>query len=329
MSRPSFLRGLVPLVLALVAIPAGTALAAGGRISEWSTSTAGIADPTRDAHIYALPYDGATTVIRTYEDEDRQADIGYFDRALQVPAVANDLSTAGLSADGSTLVLHQPAGYGAKESRFLVLDAERFRPRENLLLEGDYAFDSISPDGTMIYLVHYLDRRDPNVYEVRAYDLEADRLLPEPIIDRRLAPRVMAGTPMTRAYSPDGAWAYTLYDGGYGRHAEPFVHALDTENARALCIDLPMFAHDKSQVLWTTKLAPSEDGSSIAVVNRKGTALATIETGSWDVVEGAPEPADAEAEESSASAVPLAAAAGVVALCSLAFARRVTRRRAR
>jgi hypothetical protein len=329
MSRPTVLHALAVLVLALAVIPSSSAAASGGRIDEWSTSSAGIADPTRDAHIYALPYDHSTTVIRTYEDDDRQADIQYLDWTLQVPAVAQDLGTAGLSADGSTLVLSEVARGDSGETRFLVLDANRLRPRENIRLGGDFAFDSISPDGSTLYLVRYLDPRDPYAYEVRAYDLEAEQLLPEPIIDRRLAPRVMAGTPLTRAYSPGGAWAYTLYDGGYGRHAEPFVHALDTVNGRALCIDLPMFAHGKTDVLWSTKLVPDEDGSSIALVDRKGATLATIDTGTWEVVEGAPERAEAptEADESGVGALPIAAAAGTVALCSLALAGRVTRRR--
>jgi hypothetical protein len=327
MPRPTSVRALLPVVLTLVALPAAGANAAGGRIDGYYTSPAGIADPTREARIYAVPHEGNTIVMRAYEQEGRQADIHYFNRMVQIPAVAQDLSTSGLSEDGSTLVLTDMKSAGATQSHFLILNAGTLRVRENVLLNGDFALDSISPDGTTIYLVHYLDRRDPNAYEVRAYDLESDRLLPEPIIDRRLAPRVMAGTPLTRAPSPDGAWAYTLYDGGGGRHAEPFVHALDTENARALCIDLPMLAHRRNG-LWTAQLVPAADGSTLAVVDG-GETLATIETGSWEVTEGAPEPAEAAAgaDESGVEALPIAAAAGAVALCSLALVGRATRRR--
>ena len=45
----------------------------------------------------------------------------------------------------------------------------------------------------------------------------------------------MHGQPLTRVGSTDGRWAYTLYDGG-GK--APFVHALDTANRSARCIDL-------------------------------------------------------------------------------------------
>jgi hypothetical protein len=63
------------------------------------------------------------------------------------------------------------------------------------------------------------------------------------------------------------------------------------------------------------------------VLGGDGAVVATIETGSWDAVEGVPEPAEAEAEESGVGALPIAAAAGTVALCSLVLAGRVTRRR--
>ena len=44
----------------------------------------------------------------------------------------------------------------------------------------------------------------------------------------------MAGFPMARMVSPNGRWAYTLYAGG----EETFIHALDTQGATAVCVDL-------------------------------------------------------------------------------------------
>jgi hypothetical protein len=49
----------------------------------------------------------------------------------------------------------------------------------------------------------------------------------------------MRGSPLARASSTDARWAYTLYDGN-GTH--PFIHALDTAQARAKCIDLDQLA---------------------------------------------------------------------------------------
>ena len=102
-------------------------------------------------------------------------------------------------------------------------------------LRGDFSFDALSPDGRLLYLIHYLSRRDPTRYEVRAYDVPAGRLLPAPIVDPREADERMRGLPITRVASADGRWHYTLYDGA-GSH--PFIHALDTVGRTAVCIDL-------------------------------------------------------------------------------------------
>jgi len=69
-------------------------------------------------------------------------------------------------------------------------------------------------------------------------------------VDPREHDEAMRGAPLSRATSPDGRWAYTLYDGAGGA---PFVHALDTSKRRARCIDLPMLAgrQDLSQLRLT------------------------------------------------------------------------------
>jgi len=67
---------------------------------------------------------------------------------------------------------------------------------------------------------------------VRAYDLAARRLLPEPVVDPREPGEKMQGLPMTRATSADGRFAYTLYERPRGA---PFIHALDTVRGSAAC----------------------------------------------------------------------------------------------
>jgi hypothetical protein len=71
----------------------------------------------------------------------------------------------------------------------------------------------------------------------------------------------MTGMPLTRALSPDGRWAYTLYAGG----EEQFVHALDTARSRAYCIDLPG--------------VPAEDAGMLRLVARGGLVELVGETG--------------------------------------------------
>ncbi len=46
----------------------------------------------------------------------------------------------------------------------------------------------------------------------------------------------MTGSPVTRATGPTGRWIYTLYVRPSGAL---FVHALDSVDVRAFCIDLP------------------------------------------------------------------------------------------
>jgi hypothetical protein len=87
----------------------------------------------------------------------------------------------------------------------------------------------------------------------------------------------MNGLPLTRAMSPDGRWAYTLYDGA----EHPFVHALDTERRRAVCVDLDLLG---GRPAGTAGLRMSVAGGGSALVVKKGRqALASIDTASFEV----------------------------------------------
>ena len=48
--------------------------------------------------------------------------------------------------------------------------------------------------------------------------------------------RPLAGLPVSGATSPDGRWAYALYDGD---KRMPFLLALDTVSGRVIRVDLP------------------------------------------------------------------------------------------
>jgi hypothetical protein len=181
--------------------------------------------------------------------------------AFTIPAVAYDGSASGLSADGSVLVLIQPrTSFPRARTSFAVLDARHLRLVKVLRLKGDFSFDAISPSGNRIYLIQYLSPRDATKYAVRAYDVEAGRLLPKPVVDPHEADEQMRGQPLSRAMSPDGRWAYTLYD---GNRKTPFVHALDTSRATARCIDLD--ALQGNRYLWRLRLTIRDDGKQLAV----------------------------------------------------------------
>ncbi len=190
-------------------------------------------------------------------------------RTFTIPAVAYDGSASGLSADGHTLVLITPrASFPRARTTLLVLRAPGLTPTETIRLRGDFSFDAISPQGRLMYLIQYTNPKDPTRYAVRAYDLVHGRLLHAPVVDPRETDEKMRGNPISRALSPDGRWAYTLYDGGGGT---PFVHALDTSHRTARCIDLD--ALEGIQYLWRLRLRVSGDGDLLAIRDGKEVEL--------------------------------------------------------
>ncbi|HEU4944350.1 MAG TPA: hypothetical protein VFT10_04230 [Solirubrobacterales bacterium] len=228
-----------------------------------------------------------------------------------VPAVDYNGTGGGLSADGKTLVLSRFAFdsnvYPPRTTRLAVLDTD-LRPQRHLRagqqrppgvfssieLRGHFAFDAISPDGSTVYLIHHF----PNLsgedyvthYEVRAYDVKSDRLLPEPIVDPDEPEERMEGLPLSRAMSPDGRWAYTLYD---GNGKEPFIHALDTVAGRAVCIDLPQLDALPRRFHYLLQLRTNEGGRQLVVLRRwpgpKPTStLLNVDTRSFEVRRPAP-----------------------------------------
>jgi len=132
--------------------------------------------------------------------------------------------------------------------------------RRLVTLQGDFSFDAIAPDGSWLYVIHYLSPTDPTRYRVQAFDLQHGRLLAKPIVDPKEPGDKMRGNPLSRAVSADGRWAYTLYDGGGGT---PFVHALDTVARSAHCIDLDELAAGTN--LWQLRLGIESDGKHLVV----------------------------------------------------------------
>ena len=194
---------------------------------------------------------------------------------LTVPAVAYDATPSGLTPDGRKLVLIQPRrAFPRTGTTLAVVDTRRLRIRRTVALRGDFSFDAISPNGRTMYLIRYLSPRNPKRYEVRAYDLRTDRLLPEPIVDPREPDERMNGLPVTRATGPGGRWEYTLYDGG----AHPLVHALDTERRRAFCIDLDL----RGGGLWGARLELTAGGGTLALV-MGAKRVASIDTRTFEV----------------------------------------------
>jgi hypothetical protein len=132
----------------------------------------------------------------------------------------------------------------------------------------------------------------------------------------------MRGYPLTRAASPDGRWAYTLYDGG-GKH--PLAHALDTLEGRAVCIDLPAFAHHGAN---NGQLKISSDGALLTLVRRRE-PVAVIDTETFGVSRPSGSPPAGQEVDSGGSRVTwsLIVSAAVLALVAVAALSAFHRRR--
>jgi hypothetical protein len=285
----------------------------------------GVADPDSGVRYTALDVPSGTLVQRiSMADGSIHRTTFLRDRAV-IPAVAYDGTPGGLSADGETLVLTKPAfRFPERKSSFTVVDTDRFRGIDTVTLDGTWTYDALSPDGRWFYLIEYTSPRDVSEYEVRRYDLNRGRLDPEPIVDPDESSEEMYGSPMTRATSPDGRWAYTLYNGAH----HPFIHALDTERGQAVCIDLDPGAVPPRRLLRMS-LDPSPDGSTLTVTDPKEGPVAIVDTKSFEVSQPAAEPPADERSEDSRGAPWLVISLGALGVSAVSLAVIRWRRRAR
>ncbi len=188
-----------------------------------------------------------------------------------IPLVTYDRA-GGLSADGRTLVLGDAgSAYPHTRSAFALVDARSLNVRDVVSLGGDFAFDAVSPDGRLLYLIEHADQLH---YLVRAYDTARHRLLPGRIADREQKRWLMQGYPVDRVASAGGRFVYTLYDnpGGY-----PFVHALDTVRATARCVGLPL----RGNAAYNLRLALRDGGKRLAVRWQSGRRWLVADTATW------------------------------------------------
>lgn len=262
--------------LALILIAAPAATADGLPVLNVDVGASGVAAPGGAVRYVTVTVGKQTVVEATRRDGGQILRMQTWPGTWTIPAVAYDGSASGLSADRRTLVLIEPrTSFPRAETRLLVLDAHKLSSAGVILLRGDFSFDAVSPDGARIFLIHYTSSYDPTRYEVRAYDVNARTLLPHPIVDPRDAAEKMRGNPLSRVMSPDGRFAYTLYDGG----GHPFVHALDTAAATARCVDLEGIPPKTN--LWPFRLHLS-GGGRVLTVDRGTTTLATLDTRTWE-----------------------------------------------
>jgi hypothetical protein len=260
-----------------------------------------------------------TQLLRIDQDGGEVTGTRLINGDFTIPLVAIDGTPAGLSADGSTLALISPRTdfrrFPRAKTSFLIVDIQengRVRPRQPLILRGDYSFDALSPEGRTMYLIEYTSR-DYNDYAVREYDLVRGRLLDDPVqFSHDVAPGEMRGLPMARATSADGRWAYTLYNGGGGRRDDAFIHILDTVDGVSHCIELPTIS---GSAAWNVRLELPPGGRALDVI-RGDRVLASMDTATYEVTE--PPQGSAAASETDGGGISGTALGAIIAVVVLA-----------
>jgi hypothetical protein len=207
-------RAFAAFVLAASVLAPSAAADGGPGVAE-TAGLGGLMTPT--GFRYVIVDAPETSVLTRIGPSGRVVAVKWLPGRFGIPAIAYDQTPNGLSANGRTLVLIRPRmEFPRAKTRFLVLESPGMFIRQNVVLPGDFVVDAISPDGSLIYFIEYLSARDPGPYAVRAFDVEGERLLPEAIVDRTEPDEIMRGVPVSRVSSPNGRWAYTLYDGAGG-----------------------------------------------------------------------------------------------------------------
>jgi hypothetical protein len=194
----------------------------------------------------------ATPGERTTRVEDLVVQPGFggpsqeIDGRWRLPTIGLDPVPVGVSRDRSTVVLveadaaHGAAGATRAVSRFAVLDGSLAGTSPRIIeLTGAFDYDALSPDGSLLFVAQQVRGPLEGRYQVRAVETATGTLRDGIVVDKRNIDEQMAGWPVDQERRPDGM-VMTLYRGT----EYPFVHALSSVDAWALCIDLPTRGFD-------------------------------------------------------------------------------------
>jgi outer membrane protein assembly factor BamB len=230
--------------------------------------------------IYAATNGGGRTTVRAVSTADGH-DVGTtrLDGEYRLPTVGPSGLPGGLSGDGRRLVLErQPE---AEVSRFVALDTASLDVIAEIALLGSFTFDVLSPDGSVLYLLQYLEADRSGRYQVRAYDIGLGTLRGEVVVDKATLQSAMEGQPVAQVLGRDGRISYTLY---HNHHHGPFIHALNTGDGTAICIDLPRDGREDHAAGRYWGLALSADGRTLFAANAALGLTAAVDTAAEKVV---------------------------------------------
>jgi hypothetical protein len=179
----------------------------------------------------------------------------------RLPQLGLDTLPVGVSSDRSTIVLVEdgaPAEPGT--TRFAVV--RNGKATRVIELKGSFEFDTLSPDGSILYVVEHLPAPPAGHYQVRAVDVATGLLRDGVIVDKRNVDASMGGWPITQLRHDNGM-VFTLYRGT--NHT--FIHALNSIEAWAVCIGLPMVGAEDEAAAMDWGLGQAIDGRSVYAVN--------------------------------------------------------------
>ena len=224
--------------------------------------------PAHDwSHVVSTDTTGTSTTIRDLRLPESESSSQTIDGIWRLPTIGLDPTLVGLSEDGRTIVLVEDGATpdaAAKRtvSRFAIVDATRVVAARVVELKGEFEYDALSPDGSILYVVQHLAGPPDGHYQVRALDTATGALRDGAVADKNEGDEAMAGWPISQARRPDGM-VFTLYRGV----DHPFIHALSSVDVWALCIDLPATGANDAAAATDWGLTATVDGRSIVAAN--------------------------------------------------------------
>jgi hypothetical protein len=231
---------------------------------------AGIDYKAQDVSYVASVQDATTTLLATRTSTNAVLRQKTLRGAWGIPRVTLNGHAGGLSRNGHRLVLAEaafPKTPLRAVSRFAVVDTGKLAIERTIRLRGDFAFDALSPNGRMLYLIEHVSQTDLNRYQVRAYDVAKGKLLARVVADARQKGWLMQGYPVAQLGSHTGRMVYTLY---LNPENYPFVHALDTVGRKAVCIGLPWSWIGNQKAIETATMQFGAGGAKVRILGGSG-----------------------------------------------------------
>ena len=232
---------------------------------EMLTLPVGAPDEGWASLVTATPGQTSTMVEGLRADQGFEGNGREVPGAWRLPTIGLDPVPVGVSTNRSTVVLVEMDGAKAGtagSTRFAVLTGS-FRDEPRIIeLAGEFEFDAISPDGSLLYVVEHLAGPPAGHYQVRIVETATGVLRPDVIVDKRDTGEAMAGWPVAQSRRADGM-VFTLYRGT----EHPFIHALQSAEGWAVCLDLPATGVDDADAALDWGLAPAPNGRDILAIN--------------------------------------------------------------